>query len=88
MGNYDFDRIAIIAIKRYIEGYDTGVLLKSATSQREKEEIILVALLHFDDEVLDDFNLRCGCDDECKTIIYRTRLKNMLMGYLEKSSCH
>jgi hypothetical protein len=88
MGNYDYDRIAILAIKRYVEGYNTIDLLEAATSQREKEEVVLVALLHFDDEVLDDFNLGCACDDECKTIIYRNRLKNMLRGYLENSHYH
>lgn len=88
MGNYDYDRIAIIAIKRYVEGYSTIDLLEAAASQREKEEVILVALLHFDDEVLGDFNLGCECNDECKTIACRNRLKNMLRGYLENRHYH
>ena len=83
MGNYDYDRIALVAIKRYVEGFHTIDLLKAATSQREKEEIIHVALLHFDDEVLADFNLDCACDNECSTLVYRNRLKNMLRGYLD-----
>lgn len=88
MGNYDYDRIALLAIKRYVEGYNTTDLLDAATSQREKEEVILVALLHFDDEVLGDFNLGCECNDECKTISCRNRLKNMLGGYLENRHYH
>jgi hypothetical protein len=88
MGNYDYDRIAVIAIKRYVEGYDTIALLDAARSQREKEEIILVALLHFDDDVLADFNLGCGGDDECQTITCRNRLKHMLRGYLEHGCYH
>ena len=88
MGNYDFDRIAVLAVKRYVEGYNTIELLDAATSQREKEEVILVALLHFDDEVLADFNLGCGCHDECSTIACRNRLKNMLRGYLDNGQYH
>ena len=88
MGNYNFDRIAILAIKRYVEGYNTSDLLNAATSQREKDEVILVALLHFDDEVLDDFNLRCNFNDDCRTMVLRNRLKNMLRGHLENRHYH
>lgn len=42
---FDFDHLAYFAYKRYIEGVQTIELMEQANSDREKEEIALVALL-------------------------------------------
>lgn len=88
MGNYDYETIAVIAVKRFVEGYNTMELLDAATSQREKEAVIFVSLLHLDDEALAEFDLSCDCGGECKTIVCRNKLKNMLGGYLDNNCYH
>lgn len=46
MGDYDFDKIAFYAKKRFVEGCSTIELMAAAKTQRDKEEIALVSLLH------------------------------------------
>lgn len=83
LGNYDFDHIAFYARKRFIEGYDTVTLLNQATSEREKEEIALVAMLDIEDNVIQDLDLHCRYADECKVTICREKLKKMIEQELE-----
>jgi len=49
----DFDHLAYYAHKRYIEGVQTIELMEQASSEQEKEEIALIALL----DVQDDMNI-------------------------------
>lgn len=78
LGNYNFDNIAFFAIKRFVEGCNTMELLDTAKSEREKEEIVLVSLLHLDDDALGDFNLCCKSPGRCQTINCRNKLKRMI----------
>jgi len=78
MGNYNFDNIVFYAIKRFVEGCNTIELLDAAKSEREKEEIALVCLLHLDDDTIDDLNLCCDCAGQCKTIYCRNKLKKII----------
>ena len=78
MGNYDFDKIAFFAKKRYIEGCNTIELMGSAKTQREREEIALVSLLHVEKNQIRDIQLTCKHSDKCKVMDCRDRLKNML----------
>ena len=78
LGNYDFDRIASFARKRFIEGYDTVTLLAQATSDQEKEEIALVAMLDIEDNIIQDLELCCQHAEECEVTICREKLKRML----------
>ena len=78
LGNYDFDNIAFYARKRFIEGYDTITLLKQATSEREKEEIALVAMLDIEDDIVKDIGLCCRYAKECEVTICREKLKKMI----------
>lgn len=78
LGNYDFDNIAFYARKRFIEGYDTITLLKQAASQREKEEIALVALLDVEDDIVKDIGLSCHYAKECEITTCREKLKKMI----------
>lgn len=84
MGNYDFDHIAFFAKKRFVEGCDTIELLGAAKTEREKEEIALVCLLHLDDDVIQDLQLCCRYAGKCKTINCREKLKKMIEEELEK----
>ena len=59
LGNYDFDRIAFFARKRFIEGCNTVTLLEQAVSEREKEEIALVCLLDVEDDKIQELYLSC-----------------------------
>ncbi len=58
LGNYDFDKIAFFARKRFIEGCQTITLLDQARSQREKEEIVLVSMLDIEDDEVCDLQLQ------------------------------
>jgi len=78
LGNYDFDRIAFFARKRFIEGYDTVNLLEHAESEREQEEIALVCLLDVEDDKIRDLQLSCKHADHCKVTDCRDRLKEMI----------
>ena len=78
LGEYDFDHIAYFARKRFIEGYDTISLLNQARTEREKEEIALVAMLDLDDDIVRDLKLCCRYSAICKVTICRDKLKKMI----------
>ena len=78
MGNYDFDKIASYAKKRFIEGYSTIELMEAAKTQREKEEIALVSLLHVANDKIQDLELSCKHASKCKVMDCRERLINMI----------
>ena len=78
LGNYDFDHIAYYARKRFVEGYDTVTLMNLATSDQEKEEIALVAMLDIEDNIIQDLNLDCIYASECAVTVCREKLKKMI----------
>jgi len=78
LGNYDFEKIAYFARKKFIEGYSTIDLLKLASSQYEKEEIALVCLLDVDDDYIHDLQLTCTYAGRCISIDCRQKLKRMI----------
>lgn len=78
MGNYDFDKIVFFAKKRYIEGCNTIELMEAARTQREREEIALVSLLHVENKEIRDIELTCKHSDKCKVMDCRDRLINLL----------
>lgn len=78
LGNYDFDNIALFARKRFIEGIDTVELMKNASSDREKEEIALVAMLDLNDETITDLKLDCKHDSVCVVTNCRNLLRQMI----------
>jgi len=78
LGNYDFDRIAFFARRRFIEGYATVTLMEYAETEREKEEIALVCLLDVEDDKIRDLQLCCRHADHCKVIDCRDKLKVMI----------
>ena len=84
LGNYDFDHIALFAIKRYVEGYNTVTLLEQAESEREKEEIALVCLLDVEDSKIRDLDLCCVHAGNCKVINCRDKLRKMVEEELSK----
>jgi len=78
LGNYDFDNITLFAQKRFIDGYNTIELMEKACSDREKEEIALVAMLDLNDNTITDLELNCKHADICKVTNCRNLLKQMI----------
>jgi hypothetical protein len=78
MGRYEFDSIARYAKLRFVDGVETVELLQAATSQRQQEEIALVAMLDVHDSVVRDLRLECRHAGNCKTTDCRVRLKAMI----------
>lgn len=78
LGNYDFDNIAAFARKRFIEGFETIELMEKARSEREKEEIALVAMLDLSDNIITDLKLDCNHGNVCEITNCRNLLKQMI----------
>ena len=84
LGNYDFDQIAFFARKRFIDGCNTIALMEQASSDREKEEIALVSMLDVEDERIQDLQLTCSYDKECKVTSCRKKQKKMIEEELQE----
>jgi len=78
MGNYDFDKIAFYAKKRFVDGCNTIDLLETAKTIREKEEIALVSLLHVAKEEIQNLQITCNYASECKVMECREVLINKI----------
>lgn len=78
MGDYDFDKIAFYAKKRFVEGCSTIELMAAAKTQRDKEEIALVSLLHVTNDKIQDIELTCKHASKCKVLDCRERLINKI----------
>lgn len=74
MGGYDFDHIAFYARRRFIDGCNTVDLMQAAGTQREKEEIALVSLLHVKNAEIQQIQLSCKHAGKCKIMDCRDRL--------------
>jgi len=77
-GNYDFDRIAHFAKKRFVDGYSTVNLLQQAKTETEREEIALVCMLDVEDEFVLDVELDCRYADDCKVTNCRDKLRKLI----------
>ena len=75
LGNFNFNHIADLAIKRFVDGLSTIDLMKHASSEREKEEIAMVSLLDVDDEKMRALELCCKHAEKCSAINCRERLR-------------
>ena len=78
LGNYNFDNIALYARKRFIEGYNTIDLLQKAKSNRERQEIALVAMMDIDEETVDNLQLSCQYAEQCKVTSCRKVIKEII----------
>jgi len=81
LGDYDFERIAEYARKRFIEGISTVSLMAKAKSEREREEIALVCSLDIADDEIENLNLHCRHADKCKISNCRSLLRNLIKQY-------
>ena len=84
IGNYNFDKIAFYAIRRFVDGINTIELMETAKTDREKEEIALVCLLDINDDELMNLKLSCTYSGVCKTVDCRDKLKKMIDVELHK----
>ena len=84
-GNYDFDRIAYFAKKRFVDGNSTISLLNQARSETEREEIALVCMLDVDDEIVLDVKLDCRYAVDCKVTNCRDKLRKLIEAELNAS---
>ena len=78
LGNYDFERIAFFARKRFIDGCSTMELMELAKSESEKQEIALVSMLDIGDDRIRDLKLCCSYDSQCKANDCRDMLKRLI----------
>ena len=91
LGNYDFDKIAYFAKKRFIEGCSTLALMAQANSEREKEEIALVSLLDVEDDIIVGLRLTCRHAEKCVVTDCRQKLKKLIEAELAREipgDCH
>ena len=77
LGNYDFENIALIAKKRFVDGYDTITLLNQAQTGTEKQEIALVCMFDLEDDKVKDLQLSCNHSD-CKVTNCRDLLRKLI----------
>ena len=84
-GNYDFDRIAYFAKKRFVDGNSTISLLNQVRSETEREEIALVCMLDVDDELVLDVKLDCRYANDCKVTNCRDKLRKLIETELNAS---
>ena len=78
MGDYDFDKIVFFAKKRFIEGCNTIELMQAAKTQREREEIALVSLLHVANDKIQEIELSCKHASQCQVMDCREQLINKI----------
>jgi hypothetical protein len=83
-GNYNFEKIAFFAKKRFVEGCSTIELMEAASSEREREEIVLVSLLDLEDDKIRDLHLCCKFAGHCKMMDCRDKLKLLIETELAK----
>jgi len=81
MGDYDFERIAEFARKKFIEGISTISLMSKARTEREREEIALVCSLDITDEQVQSLHLHCKYADQCKITNCRNLLRLLIEQY-------
>ncbi len=82
-GNYDFDKIAHYARKRFVDGVSTINLLTEANSDTEKEEIALVCMLDVEDDLVLDIQLDCRYAEDCKVTNCRDKLRRLIEAELD-----
>lgn len=78
LGNYDFNNIALYARKRFIEGYTTIELMLDAQSNRERQEIALVAMMDIDEATVENLQLSCQYKEQCKVTTCRVVIKQII----------
>jgi len=84
-GHYDFDSIADVARKRFIDGCSTVSLLEQAQSETEREEVALVCMLDVEDKTVLDIQLDCRHADDCKVTNCREKLRRLIETELKYS---
>ena len=85
-GHYNFEHIAEIAKKRFIDGSSTISLLEQARSDTEREEIALVCMLDVEDEFVLNIDLDCRYASDCKVTNCRDRLRKLIEDELKLSN--
>ncbi len=78
LGYYDFDNIARFARLRFIEGKSTIQLLSAAQSEKEKEEIALVAILDLEDDDIKHIKLHCKHAKNCQVTTCRQVIRSLI----------
>lgn len=78
LGNYDFDKIALYARKRFIDGCNTNELLQAAQSLRQRQEIALVSSMDIEDCTVENLKLSCQYTEQCKVTTCRSVIKEII----------
>ena len=77
-GHYDFDRIADLARRRFVDGYSTIKLLEQAQSETEREEVALVCMLDVEEKLVLDVQVDCRYAEDCKVTNCRDKLRKLI----------
>mgnify|MGYP000876315546 CR=1 FL=1 len=83
-GHYDFTHIALMAKKRFVDGIDTISLMQQANSERERQEIALVALLNVEEQQIKEIQLACPYALSCQVLNCQQHLRTLLKPLLEQ----
>ncbi len=83
-GHYDFERIALMAKKRFIDGIDTITLMQQADSEQEKQEVALIALLNVEEQQIKALQLACPYALSCQVLDCQQRLRTLLKPLLRQ----
>jgi len=78
LGNYDFDKIALYARKRFIEGSNLLDLFMNTQSHRERQEIALVSRLSTENAIVEELELACPYTEQCKVTNCHVRIKEII----------
>tara|TARA_R110002167_G_scaffold17777_11_gene67551 strand:+ start:3067 stop:3423 length:357 start_codon:yes stop_codon:yes gene_type:complete len=83
-GHFDFERVALMAKKRFIDGIDTVTLMQQAKSEQERQEIVLIALLNLEGEQIKQLQLACPHELTCQVVDCQQRLRLLLKPLLKQ----
>ena len=78
IGNYDFEKVAYYARKRFIDGSNMIDLFKQANSHRERQEMSLVSILATNDTRVNKISLSCPYKEQCKATDCLVRIKERI----------
>jgi hypothetical protein len=85
LGYYDFDKVVLYARKKFIEGDSTINLLKTAKTQKERDEVTLIAFLDLDMNKVKEISLHCRYSKKCTVKNCLQIFKEMIESEVGKS---
>ena len=85
LGYYDFDQVVVFAKQKFIDGYSTIDLLKNAKTQKERDEVTLIAFFDLDVDCVTELSLHCRFAEVCTVKNCWQTFKGMIEKTIGKS---